>query len=510
MPMWQHRKSFRHASRLPLCALAALYAFILTTDAIAGPPGAIRQTRHGGRNADALLISDIHFDPFQDPEKTRRLDQEPISQWNRILAGAPSANQEPSFAEVRDRCGRKVFDTSAALFLSTAAAVRQHRHDVSFGVLTGDLVAHDFFCRYDVVFPGRTKQDAAKFVIKTSRYVVEQIGAALAPKPVYVVLGNNDSDCGDYRIDRNDAMFRDLRRSIAAAARIRESRDFTTSFDSGGNYVSLLPAPMRKVSIVVLDDVPFSAKAATCAGTSTSQETADDLKWLQARLDTASQNHQKVLLASHIPPGIDSRNTLFVKNMCEVRKPTMFLNSDALADLLVANRAVIGVGLFGHTHMDEFRILEPQVGAAPLDTALHGIPIKIIPSVSPVSGNIPSFTMATFDTQTAELMDFTVYAKPQSADGALAWIPQYSFSTSYMLPSFSGPALERLIGELQMDVGGESTLAKEYIERYSPGMTDYAISTVWPAYRCALNNFTASSFLSCACPPAQLPQKGEH
>src|SRR6185312_15821490 len=48
----------------------------------------------------ALLVSDIHFDPFHDPGKAARLVDAPASEWNAILAEPPSPDQATAFAGV--------------------------------------------------------------------------------------------------------------------------------------------------------------------------------------------------------------------------------------------------------------------------------------------------------------------------------------------------------------------------------------------------------------------------
>ncbi len=140
-------------------------------------------------HTQALLISDIHLDPFQDPSKVQRLSASSIKRWSKIFNEVPSRNQPAAFEQVREKCGREVFDTSPKLFQSTLGGVRARRHAISFGVLTGDLVAHDFLCRYEATMPGRSHADAQAFLAKTIKYVVTALSLASGSKPLYVALG---------------------------------------------------------------------------------------------------------------------------------------------------------------------------------------------------------------------------------------------------------------------------------------------------------------------------------
>ena len=149
------------------------------------------------RSVNALLMSDIHFDPFQDPAKVEQLAVASIDDWPAILSGPSSPGKAAAFARVRDKCEKEIFDTSPSLLSSTVNAASARRKTIDFAVLTGDLVAHDFFCRYEATLPGRSHQEAQAFLERTIQYVIQTLSRAVTPKSMYVALGNNDSDCGD-------------------------------------------------------------------------------------------------------------------------------------------------------------------------------------------------------------------------------------------------------------------------------------------------------------------------
>jgi hypothetical protein len=63
----------------------------------------------------ALLLSDIHFEPFWDPAKAPQLAAAPSSEWRAILAAAPSPDQPQRFAALQQSCHARGADTSFAL-----------------------------------------------------------------------------------------------------------------------------------------------------------------------------------------------------------------------------------------------------------------------------------------------------------------------------------------------------------------------------------------------------------
>jgi sphingomyelin phosphodiesterase acid-like 3 len=155
----------------------------------------------GDGTIQALLLSDIHFEPFFDPEKVPQLAAAPVSAWKGILASAPSADQGASFDALQQTCHARGEDTSFALLESSLQAMRKDAAEVKFVTVSGDLISHAFPCKFEAVFPKAAAGDYKAFVEKTLDFVMEEVGGALPGAEIYWALGNNDSDCGDYKLD---------------------------------------------------------------------------------------------------------------------------------------------------------------------------------------------------------------------------------------------------------------------------------------------------------------------
>lgn len=123
----------------------------------------------------ALMLSDIHFDPFYDPGKARRLEDAPVSAWDGILAEPASVDQGASFAALQQRCGARGVDTSYVLLRSSLDAARREASQAKFITVSGDLIAHGFGCRYAALMPGKTQGDYAAFIAKTVEYVTGEL-----------------------------------------------------------------------------------------------------------------------------------------------------------------------------------------------------------------------------------------------------------------------------------------------------------------------------------------------
>ncbi|MDW5267380.1 MULTISPECIES: metallophosphoesterase [Acidobacteriaceae] len=480
------RKSALICGALAICCICA------------GCP-AIGQARRAevGNTASALLLSDIHFDPFHDPDKVARLVNAPASEWEAILAEPASVDQSAAFAALQQRCNARGVDTSYELFRSSLLAERREARDAKFITLSGDLIAHGFGCRFAALVPGKTPRDYSAFVDKTVEYVTSQLRKTFPEVPVYAALGNNDSGCGDYRLDGASDFLTATAKNVMAglpnsADRKKAQGDFTT----GGYYSVMMAAPMRNTRLIVLDDIFMSQKYETCGGQRDAAAAAAQIAWLQRQFADARRQKQRVWVMGHVPPVVDIYSTFTkMRNVCANDKPEMFLASDQLGDALVENADVIRLGLFAHTHMDELRLLEPEG-----NTKEGGaVAIKMVSSISPVNGNNPSFTVARIDTAAATLTDYQVFAASNLTGVNAAWSKEYDYAQTYRKTAFTAATVKTLIAEFRADPDAKTDASRSYIDNFFVGDHSSLIKPLWPEYVCALSHYTAAEFDRCVC-----------
>jgi sphingomyelin phosphodiesterase acid-like 3 len=436
-----------------------------------------------------VMLSDLHFDPLHDPAKVARLAAAPVAQWQKILSEPASARQAEAFAETQLRCGAKGTDTDEALLDASLHAARESSANARFVTVSGDLVVHGFDCRYRHVL--HTDEGYAAFVEKTTNYVIERVEGEFARVPVYVALGNNDSGCGDYRIDLHDRYLKATSAATMAGLRgasAEELQRARADYETGGYFAVSMPA-LPNTRLLVLDDLFLSRRYTTCSGKKDEAASASVLRWLSDELSASAKKNEKVWLMSHIPPGIDVYGTLAkFRNVCGGTDPEMFLASDALGSLLAKYPETIRLAIFGHTHSDEFR-------------ALNGVPVKLIGSVSPVHGNAPSYTIGQVEPHTAVLRDYSVFVAPDKT-GAGVWAREYRFDETFSAESFSGPALQKTVNAFRSDPDAAAPASKAYIRDFYPGALS-PLSLVWPQAACAMQEFTAAGYRGCVCGAAK-------
>jgi len=456
----------------------------------------------------ALFLSDIHLDPFIDPTKAVALNAAPASQWSSILAApagpALTPAQQSSFAACYDGP-----DTSYALWQSTLTELKKTATSSRFVVISGDLLAHKFDCKYRALVPTATAASYLDFTAKTVDYILSTLHTALPDIPIYTALGNNDSGCVDYALDATrDGFLARLAPLVASLAQLTPATRTSAEHDFAalGSFSAPL-APLPHTRVLVLDDLFFSAKYVTCAGSPDPAPAAAALAWLNAQLASARTAHDRVWVVGHIPPGVDLYATARkLTNVCGGKKPTMFLGSEALAETLAANADIIPLALFGHTHDDELRLLAPESAST---AASHpqslGVPLKVVSSITPVHGNRPTFTLAKVDPSTSTLIDYTVIKASDPTQSPIAWSPEYTYSTAYSEPAFDPASLTALIAGFQADPAAKTSASQSYLRAYFPSdgaaATDNAavISAAWQPYACSLTHDSAKSFAACAC-----------
>jgi sphingomyelin phosphodiesterase acid-like 3 len=243
----------------------------------------------------------------------------------------------------------------------------------------------------------------------------------------------------------------------------------------------------------VLDDVFMARKYATCGGKPDAQAAAEQIAWLKAQLDAARSAKERVWVMAHIPPGVDPYSTATKSgDICAGKSPQMFLSSEAMAETMVAYRDVIELAIFAHTHMDELRILEPAKS-----DRFAAVPVKLVPSISPIDGNNPSFTVASVDAATAAMTDYRVYAA--SDETGTAWSEEYDYAQDYGEPDFSDLSVHDLVEKFAADRTAQTPASEDYLRHYFVGRGAQELAPLWPLYVCALDNDSGDAYRACVC-----------
>jgi hypothetical protein len=434
--------------------------------------------------AEAVILTDIHFNPLADKSLAEALAQAPVEQWAAILDRGG------------ERMSRYGEDTDWKLLSSALAALKaQSRPD--FVLMPGDFVVHGFRDLFNASLAAHDDAAYRRFVTATMRFLAQQLAAAFAHAPILPALGNNDSDCGDYGVQPGGRFLADTEPIVAgmigpAILTGAAGDGFAASWTALGNYVVDVPA-LADARIIALNDNFFSPHYRNaCGGDADGNPARATLAWLDHALADAAAAQRKVILIDHIPPGIDAfaaaRHDSCPATPVPLLAPPY---ADALHALMLRYRDTIAAGIAGHLHTDAFRILRDH-GAA------FGF-VMIAPALSPIFAQNPAFRRVTFDSDGAiadETTDYLANLTEAAAGAAPQWRAEASFDRAWGAARFDAASLDALYRRIATSPAAQQRWSATYGVQ-SPSAAIAAQN--FAVYRCSVGSDDAEDFARCRC-----------
>ena len=354
--------------------------------------------------------------------------------------------------------GRAGEDSNPALVASTIAQMRRVEARPPVIVVVGDLLAHHF--------------DAAR-ASSTIVGLAHQFDRAFPNAQFVFVLGNEDSDCGDYGAATGSAFLRTVARAWAPLVnRHNASPAFSRTFSRDGFYVTKLP--LGRLRAIALDDVFWSPRYHSGCGGS-SNPSLQMLKDLDGALPTGRNIPSWVI--AHIPPGIDAYSTTQIShNLLEVPflKPRA---KDRFVSLVGDSARHVALLVTGHTHRFAFRV----IGAGP-----SAVPVLLAPAISPIFRNAPSFLRVSVDIRgtIGAIDEWSLRDGTWRALGGLRSLRMHDLSGGSVL-------------DLERRLARDGDLRKTYARLYAGGSRSEINASNWSTYRCVISTLTTSEFRNC-------------
>lgn len=427
--------------RQKLCRLFIITALSLTIIACNG----------AGRKI--LWFSDIHFNPFYDPEIVTLLAEKDVSDWDNLFEASAAHTTLPALGKTANR----------AMIESTLQEMRTQCPDADFIIFSGDFLTHDFPDTYQSLTGDTTQEGLHRFIDKTIAYIVTRFELYFPSIPVYFCLGNNDTYKEDYVMEENDAFLKNTAPVFADAFfKHRPNIDsFKTQYPVGGYYRVKVPGiPDRQ--ILILNSTFFSEKYPR----TDNDPAAAQLDWLEAQLRDSGK---KTWIVMHIPPGIDVFATLKAnKDRPDINRVVSLIQQQHLArfiDIIDTRGSGIKAVLAGHIHRDSFRLLYTDTEKT--DLSPSATILLTVPAISPVYYNNPGFAIITYNPRCFTLKDYeTRYIDVHQ--GRDSWQQGYVFSDAYGERALLPENMHRLWQSLQTDAGKRDLFMRAY-DAFSAG-----------------------------------------
>ena len=419
--------------------------------------------------SQAIVFSDVHFNPFYDTTIFPSLVAADASQWASIFAS--SSISEPSI------WGE---DSNYPLFALALASIKENSTSTSVAIFPGDILVHHFETQFYTLYGSEDEEAMKSFLYKTVTFFASAARAYLGNIPVMFEIGNNDAYEGDFKIEPDSQFLSDTAEPFYTLF-LNGTADhdaFLATYEAGG-YYSAQPLGTNLV-VIALNSIFFSPDAAT----NTESAATAELDWFASTLASAASSGQKVWLLTHIPLGanihankdlIDASGHLAdAKMMWEPDFQTRFLN------VLSAYSNTVTMIFTGHTHMDEYR--------------LPVCALEVTPAISPVDGNNPAFKIFTYCTGSFEITDYS------AINYDLAAMPDsfqqyYTFSSTYKTDGILATMLESVFPTLRSNAPRKAAYKGHY---YSGHDSANPINdTNWPVYWCGIGKILKQDYIDC-------------
>jgi sphingomyelin phosphodiesterase acid-like 3 len=434
-------------------ALVGLLAGPLLADPIGGQAASSENGR--GAKFKVVVISDIHFDPFIDASIVDQLSASDTTNWFSIFERSSGAQKS---------LGNYGADSSHQLLKSLLASVTNRWPDTRFILCTGDFLAHSFAEQCFIRTQG-PPIDPVAFSEKTEAYVAWLFKSNFPTTPVFPVLGNNDTTIHDRPPDGH--FLRAFAHSwMPLLGKAVDTNAFLQEFGDAGHYVVTNLPGMSNHQLVVFNS-SFMRNGQGNLGLS-------EIAWVSNKLNSASAGPDpaRCWLAYHVPPGIDPYYWVEKDRRVLLWEQASF---DRFREVLDQYAGTVAASFCGHTHRDEFRVI--QNGTA--DSAFVHV-IHIVPSVSPKYKTKPAYQVLEVNRKGEIVARETYYIRsfPDSFNQASDWDLEYSFSKEYGQQHPDKEGLMWLRDRLRKD----PSVREKFINFYGAGAASKLTAKTWGAY----------------------------
>jgi len=347
-----------------------------------------------GQDANFFLISDLHLDIVYDPGYASSDLCHSVGVVGKNRTIVPASDSQP--------LGRFGCDSPLALVSSALSQMQAINPSPDFILVTGDLIGHSTYYLLQTNGVYNTTYTTG-LVRSTFQLVAAQFQAYFPNTQVLFALGNNDG-YGDYQLPNSenalglDKLLYELWQPLNA--------DIPESFMESGYYACNIAATGQRMLVLSTNYFSISVKGAQ-------SDAMDQLKWLRSELIYAQNNHLRVLISMHIPPGPGMYNA----NSYDWQEP--YINF--FEKLIYAYGHVIDFIFAAHQHQSGFQLIGET-----------GLAVVIHPSISPIFNNNPGFRHYQVS---ALQMDYTDYFLDLFAPNP-TWAAEVVFSVFTGLQDF--------------------------------------------------------------------------
>lgn len=367
-------------------------------------------------------LSDIHMDLLYNAAFNRttfcRLANSTDAGNASARLGSPSRGSDPTSSPSYGQYG---CDSPAELVKSALGAMGAVDSKPDFILITGDIVAHS--------------QPSWAMQNQTVTQFTSMLRQVFPNTLVLPLLGNNDV-YPDYHQPYGPTAWLEYLAALWSPWLDEEQR---ATFVSGGYYSMKIPVA-HNLRVIALNTVPYSVNFVPRNDTqldpydscnaSPPTDPNGQFGWLKDELTRAKLNNEKVILAGHIPYGINEYDGSI--NWCAGYVDSFLTIIYPFVEDVIVNQ------IFAHYHLDEFRVLlspaseEDEATSTSKPKAVSSVMIH--PSISPLHDNNPSFRYYHYYRETGAIVDYAHFYLDLALVNLMPaprWALEYTFQGAY-------------------------------------------------------------------------------
>ena len=420
--------------------------------------------------APALIISDIHFNPYANCGKLPLLCKS-LNQLVKLPVESWQFNQTKSSDYLQD--------TNDYLLTSALNSFKAQVSPNFTGniFVTGDLLAHNFTSKFSYYKPFASKTLTTKFAANTILYVILQIHNSFPQSKIYLTLGNNDSDRGDYQTP-SPKFLTIVANGIANYVPQALRSNFIRQFTINGYYSLPLDNHLQLIA--------FNSNLLSNKAVKSESAAKSELDWLSDELNQLKLQGKPAIILQHIPFGIDSYSTIKNNTPVEFLVPQLQQQYISLINQYQnANQNSVVANIYaGHSHSEYLQLA-------------GNVPVVGTLALNRLFGNNAGLKLINYDQQSGQLNQFSTYTLSYTDTklNTAKWTLLYSFPTSFK----SSKSLKDFIHNFPADVNSLS--ARLYQTNYD-GNSLYHPQPIhqdrnWSKYYCFINNLTIANYNQC-------------
>jgi sphingomyelin phosphodiesterase acid-like 3 len=369
------------------------------------------------------------------------------------------------------------FSCDAPITLVKSALNFMQTIPTDFILYTGDSAPHDIYTMVNRSFIENSNKNIANLLLK-----------AFPNMEVFPSIGNHDV----FPVDNAKPGPYWLYTDLALLWKHWLNSESLKTFLKGG-YYSQLTRSNRSLRIVSLNTILWLSENVNA--TNYGSDPADQFNWLQETLHYSRKNSEKVYIIGHSPPGGYEQSIKYM-NLWDIY-------NEQLLNIISQYSDVITGLIFGHTHIDSFRLLKSNTSEN------FQVVLNIAPSLTPWrngwtndTGNNPGLRLFKYNATDSTIINhYQFFANLTKANllGRIDWKMEYDAVRAYGLKDYSVASWSKLLNLFSKEINGEiqSALFEKYVE-YTKVSEHFDCDKIcrFKIY-CAIANLTTTGIVKC-------------